>query len=207
MLKGRFYQALQVKWQRKLGCPKPEEGFHDLFARARMLEEHEKQYAALAVGRMDAKKTTTISGWKPAHERRERQDQPSNTLPKLPESTLKPEPRQCYKCKQTGHVCKDCPMKPESPGRNPVVNSGVTATPGANETPLELTEHQLEELLAEKRLQREKKLLMDCTTSAVSTTSKVHTGAVGTLIYQPVQIESVTVEAMLDTGSQSTIIS
>ncbi len=41
LLKGRFYQALLVKWQRKLGPPKPEESFHDLFARARMLEEQE----------------------------------------------------------------------------------------------------------------------------------------------------------------------
>ena len=45
LLKGRFYQALMVKWQRKLGCPKPDEGFHELLARARMLEEHEKQFA------------------------------------------------------------------------------------------------------------------------------------------------------------------
>lgn len=59
LLKGRFYQALQVKWQRKLGCPKPGEDFHDLFACARMLEEHEKQYAASAVGRTDAKKAST----------------------------------------------------------------------------------------------------------------------------------------------------
>jgi hypothetical protein len=44
LLKGRFYQALLVKWQRKLGSPKPDETFHDLFARARMLEEHEKQF-------------------------------------------------------------------------------------------------------------------------------------------------------------------
>ena len=37
-----------MKWQRKLGSPKPEETFHDLFTRARMLEECEKQFAASA---------------------------------------------------------------------------------------------------------------------------------------------------------------
>ena len=37
-----------MKWQRKLGSPIPEETFHDLFARARMLEEYEKQFAASA---------------------------------------------------------------------------------------------------------------------------------------------------------------
>ena len=51
LLKGRFYQALMVKWQRKLGPPKPEETFHDLLARARMLEECEKQFAASANAR------------------------------------------------------------------------------------------------------------------------------------------------------------
>ena len=28
LLKGQFYEALTVKWQQKLGCPKPDEGFH-----------------------------------------------------------------------------------------------------------------------------------------------------------------------------------
>ena len=32
LLKGRFYQALQVRWQRKLGATKPDESFHDLLA-------------------------------------------------------------------------------------------------------------------------------------------------------------------------------
>ena len=51
LLKGRFYQALLVKWQRKLGPPKAEESFHDLYTRARLLEEYEKQYAASADSR------------------------------------------------------------------------------------------------------------------------------------------------------------
>ena len=32
MLKGRFYQALLPKWQRKLGAPKLAESFDDLYA-------------------------------------------------------------------------------------------------------------------------------------------------------------------------------
>jgi hypothetical protein len=59
LLKGRFYQALLVKWQRKLGCPKPDEGFHDLLARARMFEEHEKQFTASAQTRGETKKGST----------------------------------------------------------------------------------------------------------------------------------------------------
>ena len=37
-----------MKWQRKLGSPKPDETFHDLLARARMMEEYEKQFAVPA---------------------------------------------------------------------------------------------------------------------------------------------------------------
>ncbi len=53
--KGRFYQALLVNWQRKLGCPKPDEGFHELLARARMLEGHEKQFGVSALNRNGTK--------------------------------------------------------------------------------------------------------------------------------------------------------
>jgi len=56
LIKGLFYQALLVKWQWKLGCPKPDEGFHDLLARVRMFEEHEKQFAASAQTRNEVKK-------------------------------------------------------------------------------------------------------------------------------------------------------
>ena len=62
LLKGRFYQALLVKWQRKLGCPKTDEGFHDLLARARMLEEHEKQFAASA-GRSRRRLVEPLGGY------------------------------------------------------------------------------------------------------------------------------------------------
>jgi len=46
MLKGRFYQALLPKWQRKLGAPKATETFDDLYARARTLERHDQQFSA-----------------------------------------------------------------------------------------------------------------------------------------------------------------
>ena len=38
LLKGRFYQALMPKWQRKLGAPKASETFDELYAWARTLE-------------------------------------------------------------------------------------------------------------------------------------------------------------------------
>ena len=44
LLKGRFYQALLPKWQRKLGAPRPTETFEELYARARTQERHEQQF-------------------------------------------------------------------------------------------------------------------------------------------------------------------
>ena len=55
LLKGRFYQALMPKWQRKLGAPKPSETFDELYARARTLERHDQQINAK---RSDAKPST-----------------------------------------------------------------------------------------------------------------------------------------------------
>ena len=48
LLKGRFFQALFPWWQRKLGAPKMEETFQELYDRARMYEQREKQYAESA---------------------------------------------------------------------------------------------------------------------------------------------------------------
>ena len=56
LLKGRFFQALHTKWQRKLGAPKPSESFSELYDRARMMEHHDKQYSATAAAYGDAKK-------------------------------------------------------------------------------------------------------------------------------------------------------
>ena len=48
LLKDHFFQALLVWWQRKLGAPKVQETFQELFDRARMVEQREKQYAESA---------------------------------------------------------------------------------------------------------------------------------------------------------------
>ena len=48
-LKG--YQALLIKWQRKLRPPKVEESFYDLYTCARLSEKYEKEYAASAESR------------------------------------------------------------------------------------------------------------------------------------------------------------
>ena len=48
IIKGRFFQAIHVKWQRKLEAPHPNGTFSELYDRARMLERHEKHYAMSA---------------------------------------------------------------------------------------------------------------------------------------------------------------
>ena len=55
LLKGRFFQALLSKWQRKLSAPKPGETFSELYDRARTLEKQDKQISATAAFRGDNK--------------------------------------------------------------------------------------------------------------------------------------------------------
>ena len=67
LLKGRFYQALKVMWQKKLGPPKAEESFHDLLSRV-MFEEYEKQYhesAKIREPNPERHKTKSSNGRRP----------------------------------------------------------------------------------------------------------------------------------------------
>ena len=57
LLKGRIFQALHVKRQRKLSAQKPQETFRELYDRARTLEQHEKQYAASAASKSDTQRS------------------------------------------------------------------------------------------------------------------------------------------------------
>lgn len=50
LLKGRFFQALNSKWQRKLAAPTANETFNELYDRVRTLEKHEKQISAAIKG-------------------------------------------------------------------------------------------------------------------------------------------------------------
>ena len=56
ILKGRFFQALHTKWQRKLGAPKPAETFNELYDRARTYERHEQQFTETAVAKGESQK-------------------------------------------------------------------------------------------------------------------------------------------------------
>ena len=73
----------------------------------------------------------------------------------------------------------------------------------------DLSEHQLEELLAKRRLQNEQTLLTDSFghMNVISASENSHSKAVGATVCLPITIEGVAVEVLVDTGSQSTVIS
>ena len=56
--KGRYFQALDPRWQRKLGAPKPEESFDELFNRARVVERREQQYKEVEGEKSSEKKVS-----------------------------------------------------------------------------------------------------------------------------------------------------
>ena len=229
LLKGRFFQALHVKWQRKIGAPKPSETFQELYDRARVLERHEQQYVESAASRGDVLRKSTSRG----REGNQKGSVPPKTVPRREEKEvprISQEP-VCFHCKQLGHYKSDCPQRgrqPEAPGRSNRPKSSQTSRPSSGgsqgtgpsrNAPLEtkpvetqlnsLTIEQLEVMLAEKRLSQESNRLPEdrATMSTVTVSKEECPKAVGPTVYVQVEVSGVSVEAMLDTGAQSTIIS
>ena len=102
--------------------PKPDETFGQLFERARMLEQHEKQFTVSAASRGEtvARKAKPAAGvGRPP---------PSMKATKVPETPSRPLPtpnfvRLCHVCRQPGHLARNCPerlknTKQEAPGRS-----------------------------------------------------------------------------------------
>ena len=200
-----------MKWQRKLGPPKASESFYELYDRARALEEQEKQYAASSVihqsdnsRRSDHSKMSTGS------------QPPAGTLPPSTPTTQatgrseeigsRQLARRCHHCKETGHLRRDCPRRQEALGRS----STNTVTAQRNPARVEdLMEQELERLLAERRLQRERGSVTNPEVSHANTitATAAHAKAVGATLEMDVSIEGVSVRCLIDTGAQSTIIS
>ena len=215
ILKGRFFQALRTKWQRKLGAPKAEESFQQLYDRARMAEEHEKQFVASAASKSESQ---------PAGKKRTHQSnsagKPTGSRPEENQKSTKPEdsgarsqtsqpPRTCFWCKEPGHLVRDCPKRKGSEARGRSAGSR-TATLEAGKAVVDaatLTEEQLEEMLAERRLESEKELLKDVSITSTVTTSQYSAEAVGPTVYADIHVDGILVKAMIDTGAQSTIVS
>ena len=220
LLKGRFYQALHPRWQRKLNAPRPDETFPQLFERARMLEQHEKQFTASAACRTEtpskkSKPSAQAGGSRPPTTSQKSQ-KPQESVPA--QASAPKVVRLCHVCREPGHFVRNCPIrfknsKHESPGRSTNESTARTSAVEVKETneQKELTEEELEFLLARCRLQKEKQMLQtvpEGNVACVKATPPQHSGPViGPLLYCDLEVEGVPVVSMVDCGSQTTIIS
>ena len=174
IMKGRFFQALHTKWQRKLGAPKPAETFSELYDRARTCERHEQQFTETALARGAPPRQPT-NNQAPS---RGRNVTPSGGIPFQRQNNNdnrggSPRPRDgCFKCGDPGHIARYCPrpvLGMEAHGRSgrspPQRTNVVTTSPP-------LTEQQLEKMLAKCRLEKEQALLEQ---ASASNTADVHT--------------------------------
>ena len=116
----------------------------------------------------------------------------------------------------------DCPQKAnrrEAPGRTQgTTNSSRTAVLGLRSPtsskvipgtviPGDVTTQQLEKLLVQRRLEEEQHMMKGYTNTVTTGEKATESKAVGPTLCLPVKIGGVTVEAFVDTGSQTTIIS
>ena len=120
----------------------------------------------------------------------------------------------CYRCGGTGHYARNCKSVPsksqgEAPGKSSTSTSRSAAVKSESSHPQKFTEEQLEEMLARVRLEKEASLLHKqmAKVDTVSADKGAITEAVCPTLYVDLTIEGVPVQAMVDTGSQSTIIS
>ena len=111
LLKGRFFQALHVRWQRKIGAPKMDETFQELYDRARMFEQREKQYAESAASRVDGdrvKGNDKPSKQKSSERSHKKSAQSTSENGKATANSANPpqNTRVCYTCQQPGHLAR-----------------------------------------------------------------------------------------------------
>ena len=188
MLKGRFYQALLPKWQRKLGAPKP---FDDLYARARAQERHDQQISARQLGEKSKQKGSqkkhTESAKAPA-------PRPAN------KGFIKPKQKEkgCFNCGDLNHFERSCP-KPKGGSEATGKSSKVSTLTAESDT----GEPQPEPLPVDTGRNREPSSADNRTETLVTHP----TNAVGPVLYLEVTIEGLPVQAVVDCGAQSSIIS
>ena len=101
---------------------------------------------------------------------------------------------------------RECPLKTEAPGCSQASSTSVVEVAESVTRPEDLTESQLEQLLASRRLNQEK-IALHVTSQANTITGEGEAQTVGSLLHLDLCIEGVPIKAMVDTGAQSTIIS
>ena len=199
----------------------------------RTLEKHDKQISATAAIKGDAKSSSDRSkqpqnayksSTNPKNQKTSQDQAPQtfanrgfkgnrSTGPGSQRGSMHNQPFRggCFLCGGP-HLARACPhphrgTNSEAPGRssNKSRSVQVTATPTATT----LTEDEFVKMLGECRLKKEEALLAEkgsqCDT--VSYTNKQTSDAFGPTFVLQVLIEGIEVEAMVDTGSQSTVVS
>ena len=224
MLKGRFFQALQSKWQRKLGAPKVGESFSDLYDRARTAERHDQHFQTSREGSSQSRKQST--------DKRETVTTPKETGEP---SRKRVSSLKCFGCGELGHFKRNCPHKDklstdiseskgkreypsqqnrsEAPGSTStasgssfsVIEAGSLKLPEASVAAL--SDEQLESILRQRRCTREQGLLDTSEGKVSAVTGSGSPAAVGPILELDVLVGGVAVAAMIDTGAQSSIVS
>ena len=192
LVKGRFYQALLPKWQRKLGAPKAAESFDDLFTRARTVERHEQQVGA----------TRSDSNQKGEKRRDRDESQQPNAEPTSEATTnqsgsmLRKRRGECYNCHEKGHIARYCPEYKQSPGRSNISSNVSMLMAEVLES---LSIEHLEQTLAKSRLQAEQDLMnKDSDVNMLVSTSGTSSTAIGPVFYLEIEVEGVPVRAVVD---------
>ena len=221
LLRGRFFQALLPKWQRKLGVPKLGESFSELYNKARTLEHHEKQFSEVAVSArksnvsVDKKKETshspTVSVVNEEQSRTTRRT--GNSI--ISHKRYQKASVQCFQCKKLGHYARECPLnnsKMEAHGQSSAKSAVLTATPVETESALSsLSIEQLEEQLAQQKLSTEVSQMQSASTDSavvrIVESKPTLDNVVGPTPHLELSVGDVNVSALVDSVSQSTIIS
>ena len=119
-----------------------------------------------------------------------------------------------YRYGGSGHYARNCrsvssKQQSEAPSKSTTSTYHSAAVTSESSHPLKFTEKQLEEMLAKVRLVNEASLLHEpsAKVDTISADKCAITDAVGSTLYVDLTIGCVPVQAMVDTGSQFTIIS
>ena len=176
LLKGRFFQALLPRWQQKLGVPKVDESFTDLYNPARTAKRHDQQYRLGQESHESSRSKKHPSTDNPEVPFTSHESGEPSTQPRRRVSTLK-----CYGCGGLGHFRRNCPNKnrsahlsqdkgdppaprdrSEAPGASPnppgsktaTIEAGSSSSSHPPEDPVTgLSDEQLEEILKTRRCQ------------------------------------------------------
>ena len=199
-MKSRYFQSLLLKWQRKLGAPKTEESFEDLFNRARTAEKHDQQYNQSAAEKNDGRKRSIPNKIEPQNKAAGQSSESGAKKGDAPNSQNRPV---CFNCDQPGHVARNC-RKPRQSSEATGKRRGNTNPNKVLVTVAEMPDNQLEQELASCKLVREWQIIRG--SGDVSTVNVVE-GAVGPTLMLELSVEGLQVAAVVDTASNSTIIS